>query len=364
MTRTAPLFAALLVSVAHASPEVTVGGAAIPQVRWEQQDPNPAVVNPQHSGFALTHARLWAVAALGGTKVKWDARAELEMVPGFQLLDAYLGLTAELPQDGWLRVVAGQHFAPFSRQTILPLYTLQMTDFAQLTQLTPGRQLGVTATLALPHAQWLQISGGVYNGKGINQVANLDENIMAVGRIAFRPIGPRAPLQESALGPDAVWLAVDAEWDKNKLGDYDQTTVRVGADGFFSYKGVSLYVEYLKGWVSYPASAPKKDYHFQGFNAQAGYLLPIPGWWYRRFEIACRFEAVAPNQIAPITAPGDPTQARYSVVPGVSYYHRGHRLKVQANYYINRQLDTTDQNGNPATYKNDAFIASLVYVLE
>jgi hypothetical protein len=365
MTRLAPLLAALLVpAAAHASPQVLVGGAAVPQGRWEQQDSNPSVANPQHSGFALNHARLWAVALLGGNRVKWDARVELEMVPGFQLLDAYLGATAELPYGGFLRVIAGQHFAPFSRQTILPLYTLQMVDYAQLVTLAPGRQLGISATLALPKAPWLQLSGGAYNGKGINQVANLDENLMYVGRLVFRPMAPRAPLMESAHGPDAIWLAVDVEWDKQRLGDYSQHQLRVGTDGFFSFRGFSVYAEYLWGNTTYTMGAPKKDFHFQGFNAQAGYLLPIPGWWYRRFEVAFRFEAIAPNQIAPITAPGDPTQARYSIVPGISYYHRGHKLKVQANYYINRQLDTTDANGNPATYHDDAFIAQLVYVLE
>jgi hypothetical protein len=131
-----------------------------------------------------------------------------------------------------------------------------------------------------------------------------------------------------------------------------------------SFKGFSAYVEYLWGQVQYTAGAPKQNYHLQGFNAQAGYLIPIPGRLFRRFEVACRFEAVAPNQTVPLTGAGDPNQARYSVVPGVSYYHRGHNLKLQANYYFNRQLDITDANGNNVSFHDDSFILQLTYRLE
>src|SRR5262249_11781429 len=148
---------------------------------------------------------------------------------------------------GWWRITAGQHFTPFSRQTITPAAALQMVDFAQLVALTPGRQLGLSGTLAVPRVPWLQLSAGVFNGKGINIVENLDQNFMYVGRVAFRPIGDRAPLLESALGPDAVWVAADVSYTKKKLGDFSEHDLLVGADAFVSLRGFSAYVEYLWG---------------------------------------------------------------------------------------------------------------------
>ncbi|MCU1276597.1 MAG: Phosphate-selective porin [bacterium] len=344
--------------------DVSLGGLAQPQLRWEQQDPNVTETNPRNSGFALHRARLIAAGSVRGYSILWEARVEMEMVPSFQLLDAWLSGSADLPGRGHWRITAGQHFAPFSRQTILPANTLQMNEFAQLVSLTPGRQLGVSATLEVPYAPSVMLSAGIFNGKGINIVENLDQNLMYVGRIAYRPIGQRAPLLESALGPDAVWVAADVSYTKKRQGDFNEFDLLLGADAFFSWKGLSAYVEYLWGNITYSAGAPKQSFHEQGFNAQAGYLLPIPGRLFRRFEVAFRFEAVAPNQTVPITGPGDPTQARAAYVAGINYFHRGHNLKLQLNYSHNQELDDIDVAGRKASYDNDSVVLQLTYRLE
>jgi hypothetical protein len=361
------LIAAALLFVplaARASPDVYIGGVAQPEAQWQQQDPSVTITNPRNSGFALHHARLIAAGSIKGWNVKWEARVEMEMVPAFQLLDAYLAATKELIRDGYVRVIFGQQFAPFSRQTMLPLHTLQMVDYAQLTTLAPGRQLGVTVNLALPVIPWVQVSAGLFNGKGINIVENLDQNLEYVGRLAFKPIGARVPDQESALGPNQVSVAGDVSYSKQAFGDYNQSSLLVGADAFFCMFGLSAYAEYLWGNITYTAGAPKQNYHEQGFNAQAGYLLPIPGRLWRRFEVTARYEAVAPNQTVPITGPGDPTQARDAFVAGINYYHRGHNLKLMLNYTHNMQLDAVDATGRPATYKNDSLVLQLSYRLE
>jgi hypothetical protein len=349
---------------ARAAPDVYIGGVAQPEGQWQQQDPSVMITNPRNSGFALHHARLIAAGGINGWNVRWDARVEMEMVPAFQLLDAWLAGTKELPRAGSLRVTFGQQFAPFSRQTMLPLHTLQMVDYAQLTTLAPGRQLGLSANLALPVVPWVQVSAGLFNGKGINIVENLDQNLEYVGRLEFKPIGTRAPAIESALGPDVVSVAGDISWTKQKLGDFNQISLLLGADAFFSMFGFSFYAEYLWGNVTYSAGAPKQNYHEQGFNAQAGYLFPIPGILWRRIEITSRFEAVAPNQTVPITGPGDPTQAHDAFVVGLNYYHRKHNLKLMMNYTHNMQIDAVDATGRPATYKNDSFVAQVTYRLE
>jgi Phosphate-selective porin O and P len=358
------LFCSTLSTTAFAEHELSIGGLAQPQLRWEQQDPTVTETNPRNSGFSLPRARIFAAGGIRGYSIYWEARIEADMVPSFQLLDAWLSGSADLPGRGHWRLTAGQQFAPFSRQTILPAHTLQMVNFAQLTTLTPGRQLGFSGILQMPYLPWLELAAGVFNGKGINIVENLDSNFMYVGRVAFRPIGDRAPLLESALGPDAVWVAADVSYAKKKQGDFDEFDLLLGADAFWSWKGISAYAEYFWGHITYSAGAPKQAYHEQGFNAQAGYLLPIPGRLFRRFEVAFRFEAVAPNQTVPITGAGDPTQARASYVAGLSYYHRGHNLKLQLNYSHNQELDTVDVAGRKATYDNDSVVLQLTYRLD
>jgi hypothetical protein len=354
----------LFTGFAHAQGTLSAGGIAQPQVFWADDRDNARVTNPESSGFALRHARGYASGRYQGKSLLWEARIEAEFVPTFALLDAYAAVSGELIRGGFFRITAGQHFAPFSRQTILSVGDLQFTNFAQLQTLTPNRQLGFTALLAVPAAPWLQAAFGVYNGKGINVIENIDSNFMYVGRLAFRPIGPRAPLIESGLGPDALWVAVDVSYNKQKLGNYDQYQLLVGADAFLSIKGFSFYGEYLWGDTSYSQGAPKQPFNTQGLNLQAGYLVPIPGVLYRRFEIAARFEAVAPNRTVPITGPGDPTQGRAAYVAGINYYHRGHNLKLQLDYTYNQELDDKTVDGRNARYRNDTLVLQLTYRLE
>jgi hypothetical protein len=365
-----PLFAIFVIqNTAQAVewPELTVGGIVQPGVKWEQQDPSVKEAAPRNSGFFLSHARAIILGTYHFSRIDFEGRLEAELNPGFTLLDAYLAARGELRGNGFWRLTLGQHFAPFSRQTILSVADLQFVNPAQLVSLTPGRQLGISGTLAMPYAPWVQLSAGVFNGKGINVVENLDKNFMYVGRLAFRPWAPRAKLMESALGEDAIWVAADIVSSKRALDvTYNENDLLVGTDAFVSWRGLSAYVEYFWGNITYtlvpPATMlPKQNYKEQGFNAQAGYLLPIPGYLYRKLEVTFRYEAIAPNQTVPITAPGDPTQARESWVAGLNYYFRGHDIKLMLNYYHNAQIDDKLATGASATFHDDSFLAQVTF---
>src|SRR5215470_5527071 len=82
---------------AHAGGQIAAGAIAQPLVRWEEEDPKQTITNPQHSGFVLRHARAYAVGSLTGRSITWDARVEVEMASGFQLLDAWASASANLP---------------------------------------------------------------------------------------------------------------------------------------------------------------------------------------------------------------------------------------------------------------------------
>jgi hypothetical protein len=335
-----------------------------PQLNWQQQDGNVTVAQPRQSGFALRRAR-------AGFRGHWATRwvtlfgaVEAEMTPQFSLLDAFIGAMGDLPGHGFWQVEIGQTFAPFDRQSTTLAWKFQMVDQAALVQLSPQRQIGGTVTFGVPYAPWLQLTGGVYNGEGINVLENVDDKVMWVARLAFRPLGYRVPFSESAFGPTQVYLAGYFLHNVRDRGDYDETNISAGGDAFFAWNGLSGYASYLWGQFEYPAGAPKQNYDYHGATLQAGYLLPLPGRWFRKFEVAFRFEAIAPNRVVPLESAGDATQARASYIAGISYYHREHWIKVQANYYHNQELDDRDRNGLPATYENDAIYLQLTYRLE
>jgi hypothetical protein len=290
------------------------------------------------------------------------------MMPQFQLLDAYLGVGGDLPGQGHWRIALGQQFAPFSRQTMLSVADFQLPTPAQLISLAPGRQIGITAQINIPFAPWVEITGGAFNGEGINVLENVDSNFMLVGRVAFRPIGPRLRMIEGSLGDDALSIAADVSYNVKNLGDSDEATTLIGADAFFSRWGLSFYAEYLWGQVRYTAHpnamTTQANYNEQGLNAQIGYALPIPGWLYRRVEVVGRFEEIEPNSVILIQGPGDPNQTRGSYVFGINYYQQGHSLKAQLAYYHNVQLQASDRNGMSALYNDDVLIFQLTGRLE
>lgn len=357
-----------LIIFPNAKAALGLGGIIQPSLVWFQQDDNAKPVVQNNSGFILRHTRLYFSGALDIGNVQFDLRVEGELMPQFQLLDAYIGVGGELPKDGHWRIALGQMFAPFSRQTMLSTADFQLPLPAALTTLTPGRQVGITGQLNVPGAQWIEISAGAYNGEGVNVVQNVDSNFMLVGRLAFRPIGPRARMIEGGMGPDAVSVAGNVSYNVKNLGDSDETTLLVGADAFFSRWGLSAYAEYLYGQVTYAGHngmmPTQANYKEQALNIQAGYLLPIPGYLYRRIEVVGRFEEIAPNDVILIQGPGDPNQARSSIVAGLNYYQRGHSLKAQLAYYHNQQQTDKDRNGMNALYNDDMFIFQLTGRLE
>jgi phosphate-selective porin len=350
---------------ASADPVVTdvrIGGYVQPQVRLKQNDPQAPF---DEDGFRLRRARL----LLGG---RFDpdcgfdvrVRVEAEATPEFQLLDAYVEATGELPAHGAWRLAVGQVKAPFSRQTLVSDANLQMVEKAGLVELAPDRQLGVTGTLLVPALRWVELSAGLFNGEGRNLIDNSDENFMVVGRVAVRPIGARAPLVESALGEDQLSVAASAFHDVRDVGDYDETVLGLGADAFVSWNGLSATVEYLWRETTFPDAAPRVDFVSEGINVQAGWLLPLPGWAYRRLEIQGRFEELDRNDAIPIENPGYENQSTRSYAVGLGWYQRGHALKVQLTAAHVEEVEDIDRQGDDATYDNDYLLVQVTARLE
>lgn len=349
-------------SVAEAAdpPVATVGGYLQPQFRVRQDDPNDPDAT---DGFRIRRARLKLDAAKPVGELALEGHVEAEATPNFQLLDAYASLAGTLPADGSWKVLAGQFKAPFSRQTLLSDADLQMVEKAQLVELAPDRQIGAGAVVNVPGAPFLELSAGVFDGEGKNQPANIDERFMYVGRLAFRPIGTHAKLIESALGPDAVSVAVSAAYDQLDTGGVVQTTKRFGADVFGSWNGLSGTAEIILTQISFTGSGAQPDFGQRGLNVQVGYLLPLPAVRRRRFEVAARMEELDRNDTVPIQRPGDPFQSTRSFVLGLSYYQLGHALKLQLAAYHIQEIEDRDVSGMNASLPNDQILLQATYKL-
>src|SRR5262249_23244195 len=222
---------------------VRPGAFALTSVRTS--DSAPIAVHPANpDGFELRMARITLDATGTIGRLNLYSHVEADVTPQFQMQDYYLTGGMNLPRDGAWGLTVGQFKTPYSRQVLVRDTDIQMINKAALTTLAPGRQLGLAAKLNVPVLPMIEIAAGIFNGKGINVINNVDDNFMAVGRVALRPIGWYAPLIESALGPDQLSVAFNVSRNVLRLGTYEETTVLLGVDAFASWRGLSAYFEY------------------------------------------------------------------------------------------------------------------------
>lgn len=301
-------------------------------------------------GFTQSQARLYGLGNWRAGDVDFDFRLELNALPQPSLYDAYVAVRGPLPLGGRWRVVFGQHKAPFDRQVLVwdpdlqftSRYWLAASDANHAQGLdVPAHQLGLSLWLAAPYIDWLQLAIGVYNGEGRNQPENVDRNFMTVARLSLRPIGAHAPLVESGLGEDQLAFSADISTNKLSQGDADRSQTLYGADLFACRWGASLYGRFLYGETSFASHVPavpaaSANFKTLGYAGQVGYLLPIPGYLFRRFEVTGRFQALRRAQFPTnTTMPStvvDPNEAQYGITAGLVYYQRGHGLKALLNY--------------------------------
>jgi hypothetical protein len=335
-------------------PRVDVGFYIQPQLKSVQDSD----VGDDEDGFGLRRFRVMFTTERPLACWKLALKSEIEVFPNFTAQDAYVELSGATV-FGALRFDLGQFKAPFSRQTLVSDSRLQLVEKAQITTLAPDRQIGFQASATLPYSE---VTLGIFNGEGKNTVDNQDENFEYVGRVTVRPLGQDAKLMESAF--QGVQLEVSGSIAHNRRfkATGDQIVDYYGVDGFAAWEGASLAAEYLIAKTTFEEGAVSSTpFDANGFYVQGGYLLPLPGWAWRRFELAARLEEVDRNDTVPIQQPGNPEQSQRYYTIGASYYHAKHDLKVQLQASHIVEVEDRTAGGQDASYDNDSVLLQVTY---
>jgi hypothetical protein len=335
-------------------PRVDVGFYLQPQLKAVQN----SAAGDDEDGFGVRRFRLLFSTERPLACWKLALRSEIEVFPNFTAQDAYLELAGPTV-FGALRFDLGQFKTPFSRQTLVSDSRLQLVEKAQITTLAPDRQIGFQASATLPYSE---VTLGIFNGDGKNTVDNQDENFEYVGRVTVRPLGQDAKLMESAF--QGVQLEVSGSIAHNRRFKMtgDQIVDTYGVDGFAAWEGASLAAEYLIAKTTFEEGAVSSTpFDANGFYVQGGYLLPLPGWAWRRFELAARLEEVDRNDTVPIQQPGNPEQSQRYYTIGASYYHAQHDLKVQLQASHIVEIEDRTAAGQDASYANDSVLLQVTY---
>lgn len=336
-------------------PEVAIGGYVQPQARLRQDE---ETVSADEDGFRFRRARLTLEGARGFGEVDVGAEVEAELTPEFQLLDAFIAVRADLPNDGAWEVDFGQIKAPVSRQTLLSDSRLSFVEKAELASLAPDRQLGAIARVTVPHSHGVTISGGMFNGEGRNQVQNIDQRYLWAGRVELEPLGKDVELTESAHDGDYVVVGASIARNRGGTGTSVEQSVYLGVDAAFAFKGISGSVEYLQVKHTFSEGSVLLPYRANGFAAQLAYLVKD------HLELGARFEEIDRNDTLPIVGIGDANQSLRYYTGVVSWYQAGHDLKVQLQASHIEEIEFTDRNLMDATYDNDTILLQAQYRLE
>jgi len=337
---------------------VTVGGYLQPQVRARQD----SVVGDDQDGFRFRRGRLTARGERDTDDVTLGVTIEVELTPEVTLLDGYVSAGGKLPKDGSWKVDLGQVKAPFSRQALLSDSALQFVEKAEIVSLAPDRQIGGRARVTLPGVPFVNLWGGIFNGEGRNQIRNIDQNFLWVGRLEVRPIGRDAPLAEGGF-VDQVTIGGGVTRNTIDIGDGLEKVTSYGGDASAAWHGISAAAELTFVQHRFPTMV-QPDFDAQGWAAQAGYLLPLGGFLDERVEVSGRVEEIDRNDAVPVDQPGDPNQSIRNYTAGLSYYHARHDLKAQLTGSHVVEIEEESRTGDSIVVDNDVVLLQVTMRME
>jgi hypothetical protein len=284
--------------------------------------------------------------------------------------DAFASISRKLPDKGRITLDGGQMRVPISRQNMLSDSRLSFIDKGAVATIAPGRDLGGRLSVVVPKVPMIKVWGGAFNGEGINQVENINQRYLWVGRVEVTPWGKEKGLAESTFGGDFITLAGSFGSNILDSGDRTEHIKYYGFDIAGSWKGISGTFEYLLADHDYRKSGDQStlppDFKANGWVAQLAYMLPmgLPPHRQARFEIGARVEEIDRNDAVPIAKPGDPEQSLRIMTGVLSYYLRGHSLKAQLAVSHLTEIEDEDVLMRDAAIDNDQVLLQVTYRLE
>lgn len=279
------------------------------QVRYTYEDPDEG---DSSGSFRIRRGRL----GLSGTAFeKWNYAVQLELPGsgGTQLLDANLSYRLSPMATLWL----GQGKSYFGRQQLNSSGNLHFVDRTITNgRFTPGRQQGI-ALVGQNESRTFEYNLGLYNGNGINQSRNDNDDYMTVARAVWTPFGAYSPTESAFDYPGSPKLALGvAGMTSTEGAGADAVDVtRLGLELAFKIRGLNMTGEYFTEEAD-PVAGPSAD--TDGWYYQLGYLFPG-----RQHEIAGRYAVISPD------SPASSDQVETGIA--YSYYMNRHSLKLQTD---------------------------------
>ncbi len=247
---------------------------------------------------------------------------------GYTLLHCWVNWKA----NDMFSIKAGQMFSPFGRVFAVSGAKLMFMNRTPLTAMSPKFQLGIAPTVSLLDKK-LDISAGIFNGKGLNgngNAGNTDDNIMMTAKLNFAPFG-NVPGDESAhMGYDELKLLVVPGFSMNSV----QTVVGVDTLGNPTYDDLTTttygghlcmrynYLAFDGAMYMAGAELDTVETSSMGFSFQAGYA------------VGGKFEPIVRYSMLDSDTEVDDNETT-TIEAGLNYYIKGYSSRLGLNYISN-----------------------------
>jgi phosphate-selective porin OprO and OprP len=237
----------------NASKKFQLGGYT--QIRYQAID-EPGKID----GFDIRRARL----DLKGTiSPYWGYRLQADFANSPKLIDGYI----ELKVNDYFNLLAGQAKIPISVENMMQTNNIEMIEFSQVVTNLVARKgdvigdqngadigLQVSGTIVKINGKsFFDYKAGIFNGSGINIIADKNENKDLAGRLIVHPL-PGLDLAGEYYNGFA-----------NIQDTINQARNRFGFDLNFNWKNLIVRSEYIHGTDA--------NVNKEGYYLQAGYFF-------------------------------------------------------------------------------------------
>lgn len=232
-------------------------------------------------------------------------------------------------------VRAGQFLTPFSRSFLTPVPKLQFPDFSVANDFFRADRDTGCQVFGHPHQGLWEYAVGAFNGNGIDQNGNEDDQLLWMARIAVHPLGAVALDETPVLvGPQPLLLSFGlngyrGQRHKSELRVDDATgtlaNVSLGQEHNYTV-GIDIAARYGL-WSAQTEGYMRWNTPLSGAQERAwgGYLQTSQMVIWPYLELAGRFNLVQPN----VSAGASPLRSFEALI---TYYVLGNHLKLQARY--------------------------------
>jgi phosphate-selective porin OprO and OprP len=263
----------------NASKKFQLGGYT--QVRYQNLDESGKI-----DGFDIRRARL---DLKGNMSPYWGYRLQFDFANTPKLIDGYV----ELKLNNYLNFIVGQMKIPLSAENMMQTNNIELIEFSQVVLNLAARKgdvigdqngadigVQIAGTLLKIHDKpFLEYKAGIFNGAGINTLADNNENKDLAGRLIVHPI--------EGLNIAGEYYKGVARINDTTKGDRN----RYGCDLTYAWKNLLVRSEYIFGK---DPTIDKKYKHpetnKEGFYIQAGYYF-----FKKKILLLAKYDYFKPN---------------------------------------------------------------------